>query len=310
MKYNDILLSLFQEERDIYQEAKLFHQNRHNLNDKIIYLKCVKCDSKIEKKVDAFICKKCNTLYPSKNNILNFIHSEDNDDKAWGELNKQFLNYHKSLTVYTLLNSAPIVHYIFNSTRLSELKNQFIIDVGAGTGNTYFSALSFPETNDYYLTDPNIRLVHDQFIRIYPNCLRNKLTHLLCFAENLPFQSEIADYVFSISSIDHMKSYKQFIQESHRVLKQDGKLFIMSHLDVEPMNRTQHKSFIRKIFSKNIFEKISRYLYYKRNRVKSDDHTFHFYNTDEIIEALTENKFKIEINENEQGIFWILASKQ
>ena len=50
MKYNDILLSLFKQERDIYQEAKLFHQNRHNLNDKIINLKCVKCDSMIEKK--------------------------------------------------------------------------------------------------------------------------------------------------------------------------------------------------------------------------------------------------------------------
>ena len=84
----------------------------------------------------------------------------------------------------------------------------------------------------------------------------------------------------------------------------------MSHLDVEPASRVQNKSIIRKIFSKNIFEKISRYIYYKRNRVKSDDHTFHFYNTDEIIAALNENKFEIEINENEQGIFWILASKQ
>ena len=49
MKFNDILLNLYNEERDIYQKAKLFYQNRHNPNDKIFQLKCVKCDSMIEK---------------------------------------------------------------------------------------------------------------------------------------------------------------------------------------------------------------------------------------------------------------------
>ena len=84
----------------------------------------------------------------------------------------------------------------------------------------------------------------------------------------------------------------------------------MSHLELEARDRVQNKSIISKVFSKNIFEKISRYIYYKRNQVKSDDHTFHFYNTDEIIETLKENQFEIEINKNELGIFWIIASKK
>ena len=61
--------------------------------------------------------------------ILQFHESNINSDE-WMKLNKQFLNYHKSLSVYTAINSTPIINYLSLETEFGLMKNKKVLDIG------------------------------------------------------------------------------------------------------------------------------------------------------------------------------------
>ena len=60
------------------------------------------------------------------------------------------------------------LHYNQLNQKQNPLKNIKVLDVGGGTGHTHCSFFQFPEEIEYYLLDPNLRLLHDQFLRLYP----------------------------------------------------------------------------------------------------------------------------------------------
>ena len=181
----DVFSNMIDIGRDIYKLADLFPQNRHNISHYIHLLKCINCGGgNFESSNLAITCTSCNTKFEVDDNIVNIISDSSNTDK-WSELNEQFLGYHKSLTPYTLLNAAPFINYLSYKSGIGNLKNIKVLDVGGGTGHTLCSFFHYPETIDYYLIDPNIRLLHDQFIRVYPKLLELKMSHFRGYAEKL-----------------------------------------------------------------------------------------------------------------------------
>lgn len=286
-------------EKNIYQLANLYDQNRKSPNEYtgLLWHPLEKREMN-EHEVNEI----------TKNNIVNFISFYNNSNSVWQKMNKQFLNYHKSLTIYTLINSAPIINYIGLHSGIGELKNIKVADIGGGTGHTLCSFFRYPETLEYFLVDPNYREMHEQFFNIYPKLSYLKMGHVLAKAEALPFKDDSIDLTMSFSSIDHMDDYKKFIEEAVRITKKSGTIFISSHFDFAP-SKEDNTSTFSKIFSFTFWERLARYLYYRKYSVKNDDHTFHFNSIDPIMEEL--QKFSVEIVKTHvfKRYFYIVAKK-
>lgn len=303
-EYESTYLNQIDKERNIYELAELHQQNRKEVSEYIDLLKDPSSESSLTLNGNFIAGSK---KYPIHNNVINFTENAQTSEE-WKKLNTQFLNYHKSLTVYTLINSMPINNYVSLKSEIGLLKNVKVLDVGGGTGHSFATFFQHPETIDYYLLDPNLRLLHDQFIRLYPKLSYLKMGHILGSAEQLPIKTESFDVVTSISMIDHLDNYKQFIAEAYRVLKQGGKFLVTSHLDVPPSaeDTTRSKS---KLFSVSFWERLARYLFYKKHAVGSDDHTLHLENEIPIEKALLEVGFKIRKQEVFKRYFYFVAEK-
>jgi ubiquinone/menaquinone biosynthesis C-methylase UbiE len=301
----DTFLNLIDKERNVYEEAQLFHQTRKPISEYVNILQDPITGNEIVLKNQELISD-CH--YSAKNGIANFIN-EDVNSEEWKRLNVQFLNYHKSLSVYTAVNCSPLINYLSLKTEIGLRKNIKVLDVGGGTGHTHCSFFQFPETIEYYLLDPNLRLLHDQFIRFYPKLSYLPMGHIIANAEQLPIKDNSFDLVLNISAIDHLNDYKKFISESFRVLKTNGTILISSHLDIPPESNDKTKV-KTKIFSFSFWERLSRFLYYRKHKVGDDDHTLHLENMDPIETALINNGFKITKKEIFKRYFWITASKK
>lgn len=306
-------LDFIDKERNIYEPARLFHQNRFKVSDyvKDLVLPGI-ADSPLRLEGERLICSKSGKVFPVSDDVPDFIGSikskEDKDFAEWERLNKQFLNYHKSLSVYTLVNSTPVAGYLGMRSGMAAIKDKTVVDIGAGTGHAYASFFYYPETLRYFLVDPNLRLLHDQFIRIYPKLSFLKMGHLLAFAEQLPFRNDFADVVMSLSAIDHFKDYKAFFKESFRIARPNGILFLSSHLDI-PASAVDRTGTGSKLFSPTLPERISRYLYFRKAGVGHDDHTFHFTDTRPFTDAAEEAGFTVEKAEIFKRYFFLIARK-
>lgn len=310
MQPADLFFNLIDRERNIYEPATLYDQARKPVQEYIKHLSLYGTDEELEFRENELVCKSTGHKFPVVNNVIDFTQTGcgKEDPGEWERLNARFLNYHKSLTVYTMMNSLPGINYLSFRSGLGNVKNARVVDIGGGTGHTLCSFFQYPETIDYFLVDPNLRLLHDQFIRLYPKLTHLKMAHILAYAEKLPFKSGFADLVLSLSSIDHFKDYHQFFRESFRILKPGGKLFVSSHLDIEAAveDSTMAKD---KIFSHSFWEKVSRYLYYRKYKVGSDDHTFHFKSIDPIEDAMQGAGFKTIQKEQFKRHFYIIGNK-
>ena len=282
MDLSKLYFELIDNPRNIYQNAVLYKQNRISP----------------EQYQDEYLNNK---QFIESENVADFIAKDKEDDKYWLEKNNKFLKFHKSLNPHTFFNSIPIDHYIGLKTNLSSIENKVVLDVGGGTGHFLSSFFRYPHKNKYFLLDPNIRLLHDQFVRMYPELLEIPIGHIRCYAEDIPFKNETADLIISSSAIDHYKDYVQFISESFRCLKPGGQILISSHLEGA-------KSEMKK-GSKGVLENLARLIHRFKNRVSLDDHTKEFRSTDEIKEALSKAGFKIKQEELFKQYFYILATK-
>ncbi len=302
-------LKLSETERNIYQPAELFNQMRYSPDEYIGELISPYGDKGLSIENGKIICNESKKTIPQSEHVINMKSSATENDQEWMKLNEQFLNYHKSLTAYTLINSMPGINYIAEYSGLADLKNVKVVDVGGGTGHCLCTMFNSPETIDYYLLDPNLRKLHDQFIRLFPKLSKLKMKHLLAHAEFLPLKNDLADVVLSMSAIDHYADYKKFISEAYRILKPGGFLVICSHLDRPKANRSQYTPLHKKLFSDTLFERLARYFYYRKYAVGTDDHTNHFEDTSEIIRSLKNAGFKIIIDHTYSDNFIIKVVK-
>ena len=297
--------------KNIYEEAELYEQLRHDISSKLDVLASPEKPNKsLQVNKNTLMSEDGSEEYIIRNNVVDFCKNEfENSAKEWARLNKQFLNYHKSLDVFTLVNSMPLVNYLSERTGLGDIVDMKVVDVGAGTGHAYASFFKKPEMLDYYLCDPNLRLLHDQFLRFFPSLTKNKLTHILCYAEKLPFKSSSVDLVMSLSSIDHFNDYNLFFQEAHRILKPGGKIFVASHLDKENIALVKKESKLKKLFSATFLERLTRKLYYRKYKVGNDDHTHHFETIEPITKAIKSANFNLVESEEYLNNFWVIAER-
>lgn len=302
-------LKLAETERNIYQPAELIDQNRYAPGEYLHELISPYGKQGLELVNGNIQCRETKRQIQTADNVINLKYTTTEGDKEWARLNTQFLNYHKSLTVYTLINSMPTLNYFAQYSGLADLKDVKVVDVGAGTGHCMASLFNYPETIDYFLLDPNLRKLHDQFIRIYPKLAKLKLKHILSHAEFLPLQDGLADVVTSISAIDHYSDYKKFIEEAHRILKPGGLIIIWSHLDKPKTTRQQYIPWHKKIFSDTFIERMARYRYYKKHAVGEDDHTLHLHDTTEMAEALRKSGFEVVMDHTYLDYFILKARK-
>jgi len=282
MDLSKLYFDLIDTPRNIYQNATLYKQNRIHPNQ---------YQEEYLNNNDFIISEK----------VADFISQGEEKNKLWLEKNEKFLKFHKSLQAHTFINSIPIDHYIGLKTKLSSIEDKVVLDVGGGTGHFLSSFFRFPHKIKYFLLDPNVRLLHDQFIRMYPELLEIPIGHLRCYAESIPFKDRVADLIVSSSAIDHYKDYKVFIEESYRCLKEDGLILISSHL--EGARSSAKKG------SKGLIENIARLGHRIKNRVSLDDHTKEFRSTKEIKDVLLASGFKIEQEELFKQYFYLLARK-
>ena len=310
MMTKDIFFNMIDNDRNIYEHSVLFNQCRKAPNEFLKYLANPYASSEgLQEEGDTLICKSSNMRFPISENVIDFRNKDEVKNRAeWERLNTQFLNYHKSLTVFTLLNSLPINHYVSIMSEMGALQNAKVVDVGAGTGHTFNSFFNFPESIEYYLVDPNLRLLHDHFLRVYPKLAQLPLSHLLAYAEYLPFRDGFADVVLSLSAIDHYNDYLAFFSEAHRILRPGGKVLISSHLDIPPAIADKGRK-LSNWMSESFLERLTRYLYYRKNRLGKDDHTYHFKNIDIFVQGLEEKGFKILKAETFKRYFFVLAEK-
>ena len=293
--------------RNIYEPAELYEQNRRNVLDFMENLRfpgfpddCLRINGDLLENEHGFA--------KIENDVVDFTGIDKSSNEEWENLNLQFINYHKSLTSYEIINGLATNNYLSLVSGLGNLKNKTVVDVGAGTGHVYCSFFMYPETINYYLLDPNLRLLHDFFLKMFPKLSLNKIAHILSYAEQLPLKSDFADVVLSMAAIDHYKDYETFIYEAYRVLKMDGIIFISSHLDLPSCPRVPSANQSSRFVS--FLERLTRHLYVKQNKVGNDDHTFHFENTEPIVKCLENVGFKIIDNVIFDANFYIKAVKK
>jgi ubiquinone/menaquinone biosynthesis C-methylase UbiE len=301
---DNLYFDLIDKERNIYELATLYSQNRREVNTYLDILQDPKTGIPLRIEGNQLVGSRG---YSIENNVPNFTDNDTNSE-LWKKLNGQFLNYHKSLSVYTAVNSTPIINYLSLKTEVGLMKNVKVLDVGGGTGHTHCSFFQFPETIEYFLLDPNLRLLHDQFLRFYPKLSFLKMAHILANAEFLPIKDNSFDVVLNLSAIDHFNDYKKFISEAYRVLKPGGTFLISSHLDI-PESKEDSTKTSSKLFSFSFWERVSRYLYYKKYAVGNDDHTLHLENEKPIEEALLNVGFSIKRQEVFKRHFYFVVVK-
>lgn len=304
MSKKNLYFDLIDKERNVYQLAHLYPQKRKKIEEYLDLLQDPISKKPLTIENGQLIGEKS---YSTKDNIANF-NTNDKTSLEWRKLNNQFLNYHKSLTVYTMLNASPINNYVSQESGIGDIKDLKVLDVGGGTGHAFNTFFNYPESIDYYLLDPNLRLLHDQFIRLYPKLNRLKMGHIIANAEYLPIKDEVFDVVINLSAIDHFDDYKKFIGEAYRVLKKGGKFLVTSHLDVAKSQEDATKS-STKLFSFSFFERLSRYLFYKKHFVGQDDHTLHLTDEKPIEKTLLDSGFKIVKSEVFKRHFYFVAVK-
>jgi ubiquinone/menaquinone biosynthesis C-methylase UbiE len=302
---NDLYYNLIDRERNVYELAELYSQNRRNVNTYVNLLQDPYTGESVELKNEKLIGSK---EFDIQEDVPNFTDNDLNSEE-WNRLNEQFLNYHKSLSVYTAMNSTPIINYLSLETGFGLVKDVKVLDVGGGTGHTHCSFFQYPEKIEYFLLDPNLRLLHDQFIRLYPKLTFLEMAHILANAENLPIKDNSFDIVINLSAVDHFNDHKKFIDEVYRVLKSGGEFLISSHLDVDP-NNDEKPSVFAKIFSPSFWERVARFLYYRKHAVGGDDHTLSLETEKPIEEALIESGFKIKSKKVFKRHFYFVAVKQ
>lgn len=129
-----------------------------------------------------------------------------------------------------------------------------VIDVGGGTG--FFAEFLSKEVNNVIVIDPSKKML----LKI-KNFEINKIQ---ADGKTIPFKNEIFDLAISINTLHHIdkKFQKQTLSQIYKILKNEGKLFI---IDIYPKDKGLMKIII------SIFSKFEEFLTGKIYHISPDD---------------------------------------
>lgn len=115
------------------------------------------------------------------------------------------------------------------------------LEVGAGTGNvfSYLKNEGKKGKKDYILSDISLSMCRAAV-------QKHNASAVCCDAERLPFAGETFDAIISMEVIYYLQNPENFIKESRRLLRKNGKLvIIMANQDMKIYDQT--RGFLRKM---------------------------------------------------------------
>lgn len=138
---------------------------------------------------------------------------ENDYERMVPEFHKDKLMYSEHVTRY--LAAKPII------------KNKIVLDIASGSG--YGTKILAESAKFVYGVDVNEVAVN--YSR--KNYGGSNVEYLVGDGESIPLDDDSVDVVVTFETIEHIKDYKKFLDEVHRVLKPDGLLAISTPNDVE-----------------------------------------------------------------------------
>jgi SAM-dependent methyltransferase len=278
--------------------------------DRSIYamLRCPICKAVLMLKNNQFICNDCNSHYISQatknGTVIDFrIKYADSlipeSTKKWLDIQQKYVEYDRQFA-----ERDNIEEY---KTEIDSVKEIYaeefvlkgaILDVGGHQGRLRHF-LSQENISIYISVDPYLEVFDTvdkpNLIAAYP-CLKEQVNFISCFAENLPFSSNLFDYVHMRSVLDHFTNPYLAIKEAYRVLKPNGKILIGLTIPEKLKNipLTTRKHIVNRLKT-GIVPTIKSIFTHLRTMIQKekDDHYFRFTHQ-ELINLLKSCNFQIE----------------
>lgn len=213
------------------------------LDQKIYLLQCPSCHkSTIVELNDKLSCQNCSAEFPIMSPNSAHLISGGNDlsgkkqeiQQFWGDLYQQWYSeLDKELTPDILHSHLIEMEKLFKQRRmlpvvemdLANLKGKKVLEIGSGGGGHSMLFKKYgADMTSVDLTPERVVSTAKKFSLLEP---KNSGVAFVADAENLPFQNETFDIVYSNGVLHHSENTEKCFDEVYRVLKKDGKAVIM-----------------------------------------------------------------------------------
>jgi ubiquinone/menaquinone biosynthesis C-methylase UbiE/uncharacterized protein YbaR (Trm112 family) len=205
--------------------------NEYNLS----YICCPKCRSNVTQQNKSLICESCKSEYNIINGIPVLVDL--------GNLPEHLLNQIKYFE-NEATNNADSKEYILYEWQKSylkrftdnygDLKGKVVLDCGTGSG---YMAIELARMGAIVIaTDLTLKSLLRLKSIVNKQQLQNEFTIICCSADNLPFQSKIADYFISNAVLEHIPDDNKAISELNRICKNISGLMITVPLSYKYIN--------------------------------------------------------------------------
>lgn len=142
----------------------------------------------------------------------------------------------------------PFDNY-FGFSLLPQLENKSVLDLGCGTGGR--TAAWFKNYKFKHVSGLEIDPVYIQAARNFAKIRGLNSEYKVGFGEDIPFDDESFDAVLSFDVLEHVADVPKTLAECRRVLKPNGKLFLVFPTYYQP--REHHLGLVTKVPGLQLF---------------------------------------------------------
>lgn len=144
-----------------------------------------------------------------------------------------------------LLSEKNLYRKLMQESQVST--TDFVIEIGCGLG--LGSSLIADEFHPKHIVGIDISLAQVERAKALnkKNIDNGLVSFCLGSAEKIPFESAVADIVYSVEAPQHFSSFSEFTREAHRVLKDKGCLALTTFFGVTSDSENQAKPLIQTV---------------------------------------------------------------
>ena len=204
---------------------------------------CPNCKNSLEKSIDKYYCQTCAKEFLERDGITDFLQDDDghqsNDmtdffDEASSVYESH--NYHASLysiyggfRVIPINRTVPLINYFFtiSITIMLQTNGKKILDVACGTG--MYTRHIAKDAKKVHGVDISWGMLKKAQKLAELNKLEN-ITFSRARVENLPFKNDYFDALACCGALQLFPDVNKALTEMNRVLKDGGKLALMTYL--------------------------------------------------------------------------------